>query len=323
MNRETGTGFDRGIFLLSLDTELAWGMVDKPVSLINNLVYFHNTRGAIDGIIELLDRYQISATWALVGSLLLDQPDFCEEFVNNVTKRLKTILKDQYLASLQQQDIWCCKDIFERIKSASTPQEIGSHGFTHLVMGAENVTRERASTEFRLGMKVVKQQGEKPVSFVFPRNTIDYLEELADAGFITYRGVEPAWYVSTCGGFRKICHILDQVFAITPPVVMPTCTANNLVDIPASMLYLSMDGFRKYIPLRSRVRKAKKGIQRAIDERKIFHLWFHPFNIASDRRMIMGLEEIFTMVDEERDRGRVQVMTMGQVAASYLLAKGN
>lgn len=59
MQNESNTNSDKGIFVLSLDTELAWGMVDKPRSLIGNIRYFQETRAAIDGIIELLEKYQI------------------------------------------------------------------------------------------------------------------------------------------------------------------------------------------------------------------------------------------------------------------------
>ena len=74
--------FDKGVFTLSLDTELAWGMIDKPISLINNKEYFYNTRKVIDKIIELLEKYQISATWAVVGALLLERPSLKMNLLN-------------------------------------------------------------------------------------------------------------------------------------------------------------------------------------------------------------------------------------------------
>lgn len=307
--------FNKGVFTLSLDTELAWGMIDKPHSLINNREYFYNTRKAIDGIIELLEKYEISATWAIVGSLLLDRPTFEKKFVEYITKDLEDGVKKKYLDLLDQKEIWCGKDILNKIKATSVPQEIGSHSFTHVIFGDHSVTKEKASEEFTESFEILRQLGEPPVSFVFPRNSINYLEELRASGFKAYRGVEPSWYINVPGKMKKIFHVLDQMLAITPPVVTPIYN-DNLVNIPASMLYLPMNGFRKYIPLRSRIKKAYKGIQKAIDEKKIFHLWFHPFNIATNQKeLLKGLEKIFMKVNEERYNGNMDVMTMKQIVA--------
>lgn len=307
--------FDKGIFTLSLDTELAWGTVDKPVSLINNKEYYYETREAIDGIIELLEKYEISATWAIVGSMLLDRPRFEEQFIKHITDDLGDRIKVQYIDLLKDERIWCGKDILEKIKSCSVPQEIGSHSYSHIIFGDDTISREKAIKEFANGMDILKKYGEQPKSFIFPRNSVNYLTELQNACVKTYRGVEPSWYMKIPGKLKKICHMLDQALAISPPVVTPTF-CGGLVNIPASMLYLSMSGFRKYIPLKSRVKKAKKGIQKAIDEKKIFHLWFHPFNIATDKeKLLKGLDDIFKMVKRERDAGNLEVMTMSGIAA--------
>ena len=177
---------------------------------------------------------------------------------------------------LHKEEIWCGKDIIKKVKSCSVPQEIGSHSFSHLIFSDSHVSKDEAYKDFSEGMTILKEEGLQPISFVFPRNSIKYLKELRNAGFRAYRGVEPCWYVNVPGKLKKVCHILDQTLAIRPPVVNPIFN-DGLVNIPASMLYLSMDGFRKYIPLNSRIIKAKKGIKRAIKEKKIFHLWFHPF----------------------------------------------
>lgn len=305
--------FSKGIFTLSLDTELAWGMLDKPFALISNKEYFFNTRAAIEGIVTLLEKYEISATWAIVGSLLAERPSFGEDVLNNI-QTMDSNLKKQYIDLLNTEEIWCGKDVFERIRAASVPQEIGSHSFSHVIFGDGSVTKEKACKEFLEGMRMLNQHGEQPVSFVFPRNSIAYLDELKGAGFKAYRGVAPSWYRNMPGPLNKICHMLDQVLAISPPVVVPIID-DGLINIPASMFFLPMNGIRRFIPLHSRIIKAKKGIRRAIVEKKIFHLWFHPFNIATDQqKLLKGLEIILRAVSEERNNGKMEVMTMGEIA---------
>ncbi|MCP4047428.1 MAG: polysaccharide deacetylase, partial [Gammaproteobacteria bacterium] len=60
--------FEKGIFTVSLDFELYWGFRDKRTIR----EYEENLRGvekAIEGTLGLFDKYDIHATWAIVGFL--------------------------------------------------------------------------------------------------------------------------------------------------------------------------------------------------------------------------------------------------------------
>ena len=84
--------------------------------------------------------------------------------------------------------------------------------------------------------------------------------------------------------------------------------------MPASMFYLPMNGFRSLIPLSFRIHKAKKGIKKAIREKKVFHLWFHPFNIATNQeKLLYGLEEIFKEVYLRRENKELKTKSMAEV----------
>jgi hypothetical protein len=62
---------ENGIFTISLDFELYWGVRDKKA--IND--YESNLNGvkkAVKGMLELFERYDIHATWSAVGFLFAD-----------------------------------------------------------------------------------------------------------------------------------------------------------------------------------------------------------------------------------------------------------
>ena len=61
-----------GVFTLTLDTELIWGSFDHstPAEFEH---HYPDERATIDGMLRLLERYEVSATWALVGHLFLDE----------------------------------------------------------------------------------------------------------------------------------------------------------------------------------------------------------------------------------------------------------
>jgi hypothetical protein len=47
----------------------------------------------------------------------------------------------------------------------------------------------------------------------------------------------------------------------------------------------------------------------------MFHLWFHPFNLASDPDgLLKGLEEIFIHVNRLREAGKMTNPTMGDLS---------
>jgi len=60
-----------GVFTLSLDVELAWGMFDVD-GLDRHTDSYRATGDVVDRLCTLFDRYDVPATWALVAHLLRD-----------------------------------------------------------------------------------------------------------------------------------------------------------------------------------------------------------------------------------------------------------
>jgi len=105
------------------------------------------------------------------------------------------------------------------------------------------------------------------------------------------------------------------VVARRPPVVVPELT-KGLINIPASMMFFPAHGVRRHIPVSRRVRRALKGVERAAREQRIMHLWFHPTNLADETdAMLAGLRGVFAEVARRRERGELDVLPMGELAA--------
>ncbi|SDM32251.1 hypothetical protein [Halarsenatibacter silvermanii] len=313
-----------GKFIISLDTELAWGTVDKPESRERNSKYYYKTRDVIEHILNLFAVNDITATWAVIGHLFLAE---CREENGIKHPEIKRSEYDHYdrdwfaqdpATNIEQDPTWYGRDIIEKIKACPVKQEIASHSFAHILYGHPFTKKETVRSDLIRFEETAEEWGVESKSFVFPRNMVGHLPEIERAGFKAFRGSEPSWYEGVNKYFKKVCHMFDQFFALTPPVVEPQLEA-GLVNIPASMLYLSMDSFRKYIPISARIKKAKKGINAAIQENKIFHLWFHPFNIATaPDKLISGLEKIISYADKKRGTGKLEIKTIGEVAEQFL-----
>jgi len=159
--------------------------------------------------------------------------------------------------------------------------------------------------------------GRPSVSFVFPRNRVGHLGVLANHGIRVFRGPGPRWYErdENPGTLGRLAHLLDVAMGAPAPTVLPESTPEGLVNLPGSMIYLPAHGIRGMIPVSRRVRRALAALNEAADLRRVFHLWFHPTNLADHyESMMAGLRGVFGRARELRDAGRLDLRPMGAFA---------
>jgi peptidoglycan/xylan/chitin deacetylase (PgdA/CDA1 family) len=310
----------RPTLVISLDKELIWGSFDHTspeVFAARN----PDPRGIVARLLRLLDEREVPATWAVVGHLFLSS---CDRGPEGPHPELVRPTHRWYRGDWLQADpctnrakdpLWYGDDIVEAILGARTPQEIGCHSFSHMVFGDPGCSAEAADSDLAACVDVARARGITLRSFVFPRNAEGHHDLLRRHGFIAFRGEDPTWFRSLPGFGRRAGHFLDEMTGVPPPVASPREALPGLWDLPGSMIFMPRGGVRRVIPLAARVRKARAGLARAQREGKIFHLWFHPFNLASDPR---GLFQALTAIVDEavtlRDRGELDIRTMGDIA---------
>jgi len=311
-------------FVLSLDTEIAWADAGKlPQSLYKDR--FNGYQDIITRLIDLLDTYQIPATWAIVGALLLNDMNELdvEEPIYSWSEPQLSSSAIFHTLAYDTPHWYHYPQVLEFIQQANVEHEIGTHTFTHVY------AEDPATTQsiFDSQLSAVKQQFADhnivATSIIFPRNEIKYLEVLSQHGINAYRGVERNWYHQVPGQLNRIAHYLDRLLAITPPTYdIETLVVNsNLINLPSSQFLLHYDGIRNWIPTQSRVLQAKRGINSAIKKKELYHLWFHPHNLGSSEKMFTALEQILEYVAEMREQKKIKVKTMKQVADGILSHK--
>jgi peptidoglycan/xylan/chitin deacetylase (PgdA/CDA1 family) len=310
-----------GTFVLSLDTELAWGNCWNG-QVQRYARHYDRYRESVARIVALLDHYQVPATWAFVGHLLLEA---CDGRHADVLRPRYPWFAGEWLAwdpgtDLRRDPWWYGRDLLERVRGAQVEHEIATHTFSHLIADDAGCSAEVFDSEIAKCAALHRAAGLPPLrSIVYPNNAIAHLETLPRRGLIAYRGREAGWHARAPRPLRRAAALLFRALPFQPPVYnLRRRPELRLVDVPASMVLLAYDGPRRWVPDYARVRQAERGLQAAERRGSVFHLYFHPYNLASSPRMIRVLEAILQAVSRARAAGRLRASTMGQLAEEVL-----
>jgi peptidoglycan/xylan/chitin deacetylase (PgdA/CDA1 family) len=314
-------GRHRGAFTVSLDFELIWGTFD-----LFGPERFRKTcaaeREVVVRLLDLFTEYEVPATWCILGHLFLDRCTASDGRKHpEIVRPTHSWCRHDWFAhdpcgTEESAPTFLGRSLVEKIRACPVPQEIGSHGFSHVIFGDPGCSSATAESEVAACVRLAQEMGLELTSFAFPRNRVGHLDVLRRFGFEFFRGPEPTWYelATHKGVLERLAHLWDVLTAATPPVVLPEPTPSGLWNIPGSMIYFPMHGLRRLIPVAQRVRRATKGLDAAARRKRIFHLWFHPTNMV-DRTdtMFAGLRAILEHAARLRAEDRLEFLPMGSL----------
>jgi len=320
LSTEAGSG--SASFVISLDTELAWGSLHRGGYAGRRRLY-ERTRSVVDAVLGMFEQYEISATWAVVGHLMRGFPGDHVESVSRDNNGLLGSAISEFADSLpsvphwgrDDVELWYAPDIVKRIANCPVRQEIGSHTFTHAIVSGDPISRQRLREELKACRGLAQSWGVELRSFVYPRNSIAHLDMLSSAGFTSYRGLSPSWGRDPGAPLERLKRLAGHFLVTCPPVAWPSFST-GLVNVPATYEYPHRSGWGRWLPIGFRVRRALKGLRQAAATGSIFHLWTHPFNLADDPDgLLSGLVRIFREYRVLRDSGLILSRTMSDVAS--------
>ena len=313
----------KGALVLSIDTELAWGAVHhgSAPEAYPHWRDYDRVRPAVDRLLAAMDRYDISCTWAVVGHLMLDR---CEPVGGVKHPELKRpayswFKQDDWFyadpaSSASEAPKWYGPDVISKIRGAKTKHEIGSHTFSHMIIGDPGCSAEVFSSDLDAHISLANKAGIKLESFVYPKNRVGHAGELAARGFTCYRTSERPWYSRFSGRMYGLAYKADIFTPVPPPVTFPR-SRGGVWELPASYYYRIGGGWASRQPMAVRRWKLRLGLRRAAARKGMLHIWFHPYDIAGDiERLMPPLEATFKEAAKLRDAGKLDVLTMGEVA---------
>ncbi len=288
-----------GKLTISIDLELAWGVWDHLTATDLRLAETAE-RPICAALIELFDRHQVPATWAVVAALL-----------------------DEASAAARPgpKACWFAPDIIERLLNNKVGHEIGSHSGRHIYFDTASADDARADLEF--AKAVHRAHGLGFDSFVFPRGAVGHLNAVAGVGLKVFNATEVGWVESARRLSRRagqIANLLDKLLPIRPQS-SGVERRGELIHIPKSMLLMGRNGPRRFVtPVVTRA-KLRAGLQRAQETGGIFHLWFHPSHFYCRRdEQLATLGWFLEHSANEAAPGRVDIRTLGSYARDLVCA---
>lgn len=283
-----------GRVTISIDVELAWGNWDNITPSQLALVELHE-RAIMSRLIEIFDRHEIPATFAIVAALL-----------DHASARGRP----------GREDSWYAPDIVEMITGASIKHDIGSHGGRHIYLDQVSDAEADEDIAFARSTHTANRLGF--TSFVFPRNRIGKKPILERHGVKIFRGEDSAWHQRIRNKQQhagRIANLVDKMLPIAPEAVHPIHDG-QMVNLPGSMLFMSKNGLRKFAAAGVTETKLNRGVAAACNNEGVFHLWFHPSNFYHDRDSQFVLFENFVRhLAELSSRGAIGVKPMASFAA--------
>ncbi len=317
-----------GVFTLSLDFELVWGSRDlapDPTELVRQSIV---TRQAVFGpLLDSLLSTGIRATWATVGHLFLDRAEPGNGPLHSDLEpphhawHPRPWFEGVPAGTESSEPAWYGRSLVQRLVAAG--QEVGSHSFSHPIFGDEGCSRQAADQDLARCVAEARKLGIALRSFVFPRNQPGHVDLLARHGFRCWRPPEPSSLARLPKSVGRLGHLAQVALARTPPTVLPTRDAHGLWCVPGSAVFLPTHGVRRLIPMRQRVARCIRGIDAAAAQRRIFHLYTHPINLADrPEACLSAFQEIFEHAARLRDAGRLDILSMDEVADRAEAAAG-
>jgi peptidoglycan/xylan/chitin deacetylase (PgdA/CDA1 family) len=305
-----------GTFVLSLDTEVAWGTFTWGGTEYYRR-HFDGYRENVSRFIDMMDKYGIAATWAFVGHLMLDRCD--GHHPEAPAPKFSWYGREWYDhdpgTDAASAPWWYAPDVLERVLAMKTPQEIGTHTFSHVFLNDPEVTPAMARAQIEAAAAVGRKHGLFIESLVFPRDGVAHLDQYADLGITSYRGAEEIGYMALPRPARRAAGLADHIVGGTPPVYRWDAleTRHGLLNIPGSTFALAYDRYHRYVPTASRIAKFRRGLDAAHRQDAIFHLAFHPFHLGSSEKMFALFDRCFRLAADAREAGRLEILTMRDV----------
>ena len=284
----------QGIFTISLDFELHWGVFDKKERAAQKNCYL-NTLSVIPKLLALFSEYEVHVTWATVGSLFAKNASEWEQLKPGI---LPSYINELYSAysyanknGLNEEYEWAhfAPDVVKSIMQYPG-QELGTHTFAHYYCLEPFQNPEAFKDDLNSVSKAAKKFNTELVSLVFPRNQFEpqFLNICHEKGIRVVRSNPVDWFWkpiadSNAGIMTKLYRTGDAYLPIgkrtSYPLKSIQVKPDEPIQLPASRF---LRAWQPKIKLANKIhlRRILNELSTAAINNECYHLWWHPENFG-------------------------------------------
>ena len=280
-----------GIFIISLDYELMWGVWDVTTreNYGNNIL---GVKQVIPKMLQLFEQYGIKTTFATVGllfakdknELLASMPDIKPAYTNNDYNVYgKEVIKTGF--NEEDDPYHFGYEHINLVKKSG--HEVATHTYSHYFCLEEGQTAEEFDADIKAAVKIAGANDIPVTSMVFPRNQINeaYLPVLRNNGIQVYRGNPISWIYKPRKfaaeiPFIRLCRLLDTYLPVSGYNTYSINKEAGLpVNIPASRFLKPYNKNLAWLE-KLKLKRIMKEMTIAAKNNQLYHLWWHPHNFG-------------------------------------------
>ena len=282
-------------FIISFDFELGWGSIENGLwKTREKKGVYKRLRSIFPTLLSELDALQIPVTWAFVGAML-ESPGKIK--LDHLPIGIRELSND-FLASAENATT-DARDLFEQIFDTNIKHNLSSHTYSHVRFNYAGIDSAFIYTEMQLFNDVCKKQGVRTTSLVFPQNIEGYHKELRNLGYLSVR-TSPDGKIYA----NRMVYLIASALS-PPPLSSINKMSCGLHRHSGSMFYNT--GKNRIHRLPFVYKRALRGIDYAIKNKQIIHIWIHPFNLAESPLLLASLLKVLKYVSKQIDKGMIQV----------------
>lgn len=320
-----------GILIISLDFELYWGLLGK-IPLENYRDNILGARSIIPRLLNLFKKYQIHATWAIIGFLFFESR---QELLKALPKKGPDYLNRSFcpynhisvIGENEQKDpIHYAPSIINMITLESN-QEIASHTLSHYYSLENGQNINSFKDDLEVAVRVAAKYDLILDSFVFPGNQInkDYIPILKEIGIKAYRGNEASWFYQMRANeeetmLRKGLRLLDTYLNFSGHNAYDKAIIKQQFpfNLPSSrFLRPYSKKLARFEPLR--LARIVSDLTYAARNGLVYHLWWHPHNFGiNQEENLTFLQSILEHFIKMKKLYGMESLTMNELSSIIL-----
>ena len=311
----------QGIFTISLDFELFWGVRDHR-TLDSYGTNIRNVHKVVPRLLSLFEEYEVHCTWATVGFLFLNGKN---ELVASFPSSLPTYLRSEYdpyryIQTSELDPVYHFAPHLIELIRHTKGQEIGTHTYSHFYTLEKNTTIDQFREDLKCAMHVARERGLPIKSIVFPRNQYSdqHVDVCRQAGIAVYRGNESSDYYKPASRednstWKRGIRMADTFFNITGHHCHPVPKAAEIINVPASR-FLRPHNKKLSVLNGLKLRRITNSMRHAAKNGLIYQLWWHPHNFGRHmEENFVFLEKILKVYRNLAKAGKMRSLNLYEI----------